>query len=86
MPLFKCSICGSMENTALGHYWMPKSEGNPVMCSECETGTWHGRFEKKTPEAAGYIEGTDGFFYRPEEIAPGGMFRHVTQPKTRNES
>lgn len=81
MPLFKCSNCGALENTALGDYWIPSMEKQPVKCSECATGTWHGRFPKRTPEDAGYIEGMDGHFYRPEEIAPGGQLSHVTQPK-----
>lgn len=85
MPLFKCSGCGAAENTALGDYWIPFSEDRAPKCSECATGTWHGRFPKRTPTEAGYIEGKDGFLYRPEELAPGGQFAHVTQPKDSEE-
>lgn len=82
MPLFKCSKCGALENTALGNYWMPSVEGRPVLCSECDQGKWHGLFDKTTPEAEGLIECDDGFYYLPEEIAPGGYFagRRVARP------
>jgi len=47
MPLFTCSGCGAVENTALGDYWNARREGRPVRCSECATGAWHGRFPKR---------------------------------------
>lgn len=62
MPLFKCDGCGALENTALGNYWFPKSEGQAVECSECDTGVWHRQFPKETPEEAGYVLGSDGFY------------------------
>lgn len=46
MPLFRCDQCGVIENTALGEYWgIPPGKRR---CSECATGTWHGRWEKRT--------------------------------------
>lgn len=73
MPLFKCSVpeCGALENTALGDFWMPRREGKPVRCSECATGTWHGRFDKRTPEEAGYVLATDGWYYTLAQLQPG---------------
>lgn len=61
MPLFKCSKCGCVENTAMCGYWW-RGENQPL-CSECdpETGEWHGVFEKKP--AAGMLLGEDGFLY-----------------------
>ena len=53
MPLFNCSRCGCLENSAL----TSKSWSNPpdkMLCSECDTGKWHGKFKKETPEEAGY--------------------------------
>jgi hypothetical protein len=50
MPLFHCSQCGCIENTALGAYWYNKAKGKPVLCSECDTGKWHGRFPKTQGE------------------------------------
>lgn len=55
MPLFRCEICGCIENTALGHYWARGMESNKgtiyekAMCSECNPrqGIWHGKFPKE---------------------------------------
>lgn len=47
MPLFICEKCGTIENTATGWYWWPSIEGQPVLCSECHKGKWHGHFEKR---------------------------------------
>lgn len=85
MPLFKCAECGSLENTALGDYWYRTGhEKKPPRCSECAEGKWHGRFDKITPEAGGYIEGNDGFLYKPDEIAPGGYFYPRVKPKVKD--
>ena len=46
MPLFNCSNCGVIENTALGAFWHNKVKGKPVLCSECEDGKWHGMFPR----------------------------------------
>lgn len=47
MPLFACSKCNTVENTSLGEYWYPVAKGLAVLCSECSTGKWHGRFPKE---------------------------------------
>lgn len=52
MPLFNCSKCGVIENTALGAYWYNRAKGKLVLCSECDTGSWHGRFDKSFGEIA----------------------------------
>jgi hypothetical protein len=52
MPLFNCSRCNVIENTALGAYWNERRKGKPVLCSECDTGEWHGKF----PRTFGEIE------------------------------
>lgn len=75
MPVFRCSKCGVVENTATSHYWtrdFEKPEGappSPPLCSLCdpETGKWHDRFERKTPEELGLVEGPDGFLYDPSD-------------------
>jgi len=53
MPLFKCSRCGSLENSALtmGSWSNPPDK---MLCSFCTTGKWHGMFPRQTPEEAGY--------------------------------
>lgn len=81
MPLFRCSKCDSVENTALGEYWWRKHEGSPVLCSECASGDWHGQFEKQPFTNGKWIEGEDGFVYQPHELAKGGSLAHVTRPK-----
>ncbi len=58
MPIFVCSRCRCLDNTATADgYWMSRSErfGSDPLCQECETGEWHGRFEKRQ-----YDEGRDG--------------------------
>lgn len=74
MPLFECSKCHCVENTALGNYWMPKVDNEPVLCSECDTGTWHGEFEKKP--AAGMKIDQSGFLWSQEEIDAGVFPKH----------
>lgn len=59
MPLFVCSGCESIENTALskgpGGWYdiaaMRARNGAPrttALCSACITGTWHDRFPRTT--------------------------------------
>lgn len=57
MSLYECESCGCVENTATGSYWgMTKK-----LCSECDTGTWHGIFAKKS--AKGMLIDNQGFLY-----------------------
>lgn len=51
MPLFTCTRCQAVENTALGYYWNARREGREPLCSECATGTWHGVFPKKIAQS-----------------------------------
>lgn len=71
MPLFNCAQCNAVENTATGAYWGRKMADKPALCSECDTGTWHGLFAKKS--AAGMLVASDGFLWSSAENAP----RHV---------
>lgn len=51
MPLYECSKCHAVENTALTNFWWKTNgEGAPALCSECDPGigVWHGRFPKIT--------------------------------------
>lgn len=66
MPLFRCSSCGCVENTALSEFWVQRDfEKVEPKCSECRTGTWHGRFEKKP--ASGYKIDQQGFLWSGQE-------------------
>jgi hypothetical protein len=62
MPLFACSKCGCVENTALGKFW---AQRDAPLCSQCATGAWHGRFERKN--ATGYLVDREGYIYSPNE-------------------
>lgn len=66
MPLFRCSKCGCVENTALSEFWVQRDfeKADPV-CSECRTGTWHGKFPKKA--ATGYKIDQQGFLWSGHE-------------------
>lgn len=60
MPLFKCTKCGALDNTAAGGaYW--GVDKDKVLCCECHTGKWHDIFPKETPEEAGYVIGSDNY-------------------------
>lgn len=47
MGIYICEKCGSIENTATGGYWRNSINHEPKQCSECNFGTWHGKFPKK---------------------------------------
>jgi len=70
MPIFKCSKCGCVENTATSRYWLRnfRDPNDLPLCSECDpvTGRWHGIFPKMS--ATGYLLGNDGFLYSKEEL------------------
>lgn len=81
MPLFKCTGCGCVENTALANYWWKvQHEGKSALCSECdpEIGKWHDRFPKVQASAHGYKLGADGFLYKPSEMVGPNRFTHTT--------
>lgn len=49
MPLYECSNCHAVENTALTNFWGDHiGQEKPALCSECDPaiGKWHGKFEK----------------------------------------
>lgn len=66
MPLFRCSRCDCVENTALSSYWVDQWKGRATICSECETGKWHNKFPKRS--ADGYYFDDTGFLFHPDEI------------------
>lgn len=47
MSIYICEKCGAIDNTALGGYWHNCRKNEPKMCSECNTGKWHGEFPKR---------------------------------------
>jgi hypothetical protein len=50
MPLYECSKCHAVENTALTNFWMDLGKDRPPLCSACDPdiGKWHGKFDKRT--------------------------------------
>lgn len=56
MPCYICEKCGAVDNTAIGGYWRNYIRKEPKMCSECNFGKWHGKFEKKHWSEYGTIE------------------------------
>jgi hypothetical protein len=61
MPLFPCSKCDCIEDTALCHYWSARLRQTPAICSACDptVGKWHNEFPKES--AHGWIRDRDGF-------------------------
>jgi hypothetical protein len=56
MPLFLCTKCGCVENTACCHYWSRNIVAGaeiPPVCSVCDPaiGKWHSRFARTFPPA-----------------------------------
>ena len=43
------------------------NQDKPV-CSECDTGKWHGRFHKRYTTDAVYYQDADGFIYIEDEV------------------
>ncbi|TWA89591.1 hypothetical protein [Bradyrhizobium stylosanthis] len=95
MPLYMCSKCGSVENTACGGYWRQQRDANYAedfkpLCSACypEIGKWHGDFPQRLAE--GFVQSKDGFIYRQSEA--DGYFKHmgpftpITLPETAPQS
>ena len=46
MSVFICETCGCIDNTAVSGYWRNVVNNEPKQCSECNTGKWHGEWEK----------------------------------------
>lgn len=72
MPLFRCSKCGCVENTALSNFWQAVDKAN-ALCSECDPaiGLWHGQFQKRS--AAGMMVDQKGHLWSKEAIEAGQL-------------
>lgn len=62
MPLFKCSKCGCVDNTATGNFWTARYTKKQPLCCKCDPkiGKWHGRFKRENADGK-YVENKDGF-------------------------
>jgi hypothetical protein len=84
MPLFMCSKCGSVDNTATSGYWAQQANayvaGVPLTpkCSACnpEIGAWHNQFPRRRAE--GFKQDRRGFIYSPDEIEKFGQLGPFT--------
>jgi hypothetical protein len=77
VPLFACTQCGCVENTACCHYWSRTTLDNlPALCSECDPaiGKWHGKFAKRS--AAGMLIDQAGHLWSQEAVDAGGLPTH----------
>ncbi len=70
MPLFACTKCDTVDNTAVSDYWIQQKEhfelsgtreGFRALCSACRLGKWHGEFTRRTVQQAKMIEDAQGF-------------------------
>jgi hypothetical protein len=68
MPLFKCSKCGCVENTALCHYWSARLRQSPALCSACDPkiDKWHGEFPQES--AQGWVIDERGFLWNAGDV------------------
>lgn len=81
MPLFECTNCHAVDNTALAGYWVRVYlDEQPALCSECNPaiGKWHSQFEKRTPKEAGLVtDPQNSAFLSP----PGGWDKPAPPPQ-----
>ena len=61
MPLFACSKCNCVEDTALSHYWGARLRQTAALCSACDPaiGKWHDEFPRESADA--FVNDQDGF-------------------------
>lgn len=71
MPLFICSECECVDNTALGNFWSRQINKQPPLCAECDPGIgkWHDAFDK--------VKATDE---ERAQVDSQGLFRNRVPP------
>lgn len=96
MPLFMCTRCGCIENTATSEYWAQQMAAYEAetpfepLCSEHNPaiGRWHNQFPRRS--AAGYVTDKRGFIYSREEtedyFKDHGPFKPVVLPASAQEA
>ena len=72
MPLFCCSQCGCVENTAMSNYWQAVDKSK-ALCSECDPAIkqWHNQFPKRS--ANGMLVDQNGHLWSQETIVAGRL-------------
>ena len=68
MPLFVCSKCKTIENTALCRYWFRENKEKPL-CSDCDPKmrSWHNRFSKEKFDPKKWVKNRGDFIIPKEE-------------------
>lgn len=73
MPLYECSKCSTIDNTALtGFWWEVMHKGHPALCSACdpEIKEWHGQFDRLTRSEFENKYGKGEIEYTIEKVKP----------------
>jgi len=70
MSLFECEKCHCVENTAVGAYWGRDEK----ICSECDTGEWHGVFNKRP--ATGMFIDQNNHLWSKAQLDAGYLPKH----------
>jgi hypothetical protein len=68
MPLFVCDKCRAVESTATSTFSRQLEQRalgarKHILCSECDTGAWHGLFQKTTATPKYLAEHAHEFIY-----------------------
>ena len=69
MQLFMCGECGVIEQPSLSELGYNADKSKKSICSECKTGSWHGKFDK-TPADGCFVD-EDNWLYTQEEAQLG---------------
>ena len=75
MPLFRCTRCDVVENTALSNYWLTQlaahksAQPHEPLCSQCDPdiGEWHEEFPREAVSAEWY-ENPQGHLWRKHQL------------------
>jgi hypothetical protein len=75
MPLFACSKCETVDNTALGDFWHRQAQKLPPLCSACgRQGEWHGQFPQRKADAACLVNPSGHLMFAEENAE---QFKHL---------
>jgi hypothetical protein len=68
MPLFPCTKCNCVEDTALCHYWSARLRQTPAVCSVCDPkiAKWHEEFPRQS--AQGWVKDQLGFLWDKRDV------------------
>lgn len=72
MPLYCCTKCGCVENTALSNYWAT-DDHTEALCTECDPAiaAWHGVFQKRS--AVGMLVDDLGLLWGRKSVEDGRL-------------